>query len=104
MTKWEYRRTHSFSLQLYGLKYTKDKDGWYLEYDADPRGKVRYPLNPDRDWSNMKQELTAWDEDAGWADLIMEVLNNYGKVGWEMVGFEGSAFNSSSYIFKRPTE
>ena len=68
---------------------------------------TRLPLNPTRDWSSIPQyERLAWDGDAGWADLAIDVIAKLGEDGWELAGTDpiDDSFSSVYHIFKRPLE
>lgn len=124
MTKWLYRRLMVWSHR--GEQYEKDGAGWYvacwwrervsfrdlLFTVASPTAKRdvrRLSLNPERNWEKVSSyEWLAWDEEAGHADLAMEVVSRIGLEGWDLAGIQlgsgDSGWPSSYYIFKKPAE
>ena len=125
MTKWEYQRLVVW--EDYPELVNKDGRGWYVEWKDRSRDTAyfllssnlypgggtptRLPLKPEHDWAKVPaRELFTWEEDAGYADLAMELINRLGAAGWELAGIqiaESSSMGSKSshfWILKRPIE
>lgn len=121
MTKWEYRKLEVFTLSgglMVGDRpiIGRDERGWYWDTYKEWRERLsksiksglyaggqtptRLPLNPTRKWNGFGLgETLIWDEEAGYADLEIEVMNKLGAEGWELAHVK-----PGEYVFKRPIE
>ena len=126
MPRWSYRHVEVFragghSAKSAIAKLTRVRDeGTYLYVSGNRKDRLfdrqikdGLLLNPQRDWGTilhadensfragkesvmLRQEVFAWDDDAGYADLAIEIINKLGSQGWELVGID-----QERYIFKR---
>ncbi len=123
MQRWQYKRLFVWTLVRNLGVLLQGPVGWYLEcgnnipddplrgllhdyFYAGGSSPTRLLLNPARDWKTSRYERLAWDEDAGWADLAIDIMAKLGVDGWELVGTDpiSEEFSSVFHIFKRPLE